>query len=160
MILLYIEMKIYRNFSLFNFIILIGILIITSCSDPKKDRLHDEHKSQISSSNQTIQRYGSVIKLRPEKLTEYKNLHANPWPEINQVISESNIRNYSIYYKDGYLFSYFEYIGNNFEADMAKMAADSLTKEWWKLTDPCQVPLETRKEGEWWASMEEVYHLD
>ncbi len=110
MTLHYIEMKIYKNFPLVNFIILIGILIITSCSDPKKDRLHDEHKSQISSSNQTIQRYGSVIKLRPEKLIEYKNLHANPWPEINQVISECNIRNYSIYYKEGYLFSYFEYI--------------------------------------------------
>ena len=87
-------------------------------------------------------------------------MHANPWPEINQVISESNIRNYSIYYKDGFLFSYFEYTGNDFKADMAKMAADSITKEWWKLTDPCQIPLETRKEGEWWASMEEVYHLD
>ena len=66
----------------------------------------------------------------------------------------------SIYYKDGYLFSYFEYVGNDFEADMKKMSDDSLTQEWWKLTDPCQIPLETRKEGEWWATMEEIFHLD
>ena len=91
---------------------------------------------------------------------EYKEPHANPWPEINHMISVCNIRNYSIYYKDGYLFSYFEYVGDDFKTDMQKMAADSLTREWWKLTDPCQVPLKSRKEGEWWASMEELYHLE
>ena len=107
-----------------------------------------------------MKRFGKVIKVKPEKLEEYKKLHASPWPEINNMIRECNIRNYSIYYKDEYLFSYFEYVGDDFKADMAKMAADSLTREWWKLTDPCQVPLDTREEGEWWASMEEVYHLD
>ena len=153
-------MKIFNNFLPAYFIIFIGFLIICSCSDAKKTELHEVYESQNSSLSPDIQRYGSVIMLKPEKLTEYKKLHANPWPEINQMISECNIRNYSIFYKDGYLFSYFEYTGNDFEADMAKMADDSLTKEWWKLTDPCQIPLDTRKDGEWWASMEEVYHLD
>ena len=45
-------------------------------------------------------------------------------------------------------------------ADMKKMAADRSTQDWWKLTDPCQEPLETRKPGEWWASMEEFFHTD
>ena len=107
-----------------------------------------------------MQRYGSVIKLRPEKLAEYKELHANVWPEVLQMIRACNIRNYSIYFKDGYLFSYFEYHGNDFSADMKKMAADPNTQAWWKLTDPCQEPLETRKPGEWWASMEEFFHAD
>lgn len=107
-----------------------------------------------------MKRYGSVIKVKAEKLEEYKKLHANPWEGINRMIKECNIQNYSIYLKDGYLFSYFEYTGSNFEADMAKMAADPETQEWWKLTDPCQEPLETRAKGEWWASMEEVFHLD
>lgn len=93
-------------------------------------------------------------------LDQYKELHANPWPGVLEQITECNIRNYSIYLKDDYLFSYFEYVGEDFAADMTKMAEDSLTREWWKLTDPCQVPLETRKEGEWWASMEEVFHHD
>jgi L-rhamnose mutarotase len=76
------------------------------------------------------------------------------------MIRECNIRNYSIYHRDGYLFSYMEYIGDDFEADIKKLAADSLTQEWWKLTDPCQEPVESAREGVWWADMEEVYHLD
>jgi L-rhamnose mutarotase len=107
-----------------------------------------------------MQRYGSVIKLKPEKLAKYKELHANVWPTVLKMIRECNIHNYSIYYKDGFLFSYFEYHGYDFAADMKKMAADPKTQEWWKLTDPCQQPLETCKPGEWWASMEEFFHVD
>lgn len=107
-----------------------------------------------------MKRYGSVIKVKPEKLEEYKKLHASPWEGVCRMIHECNISNYSIYFRDGYLFSYFEYTGKDFESDMAKMASDSITQEWWKLTDPCQEPLETRTEGEWWASMEEVFHLE
>jgi L-rhamnose mutarotase len=107
-----------------------------------------------------MQRYGSVIGVRAEKLEEYKRLHAAVWPGVLSKITECHIRNYSIYYKDGFLFSYFEYIGTDFVADMAKMAADPLTQQWWDVCMPCQAPLETRKEGEWWASMEEVFHQD
>lgn len=107
-----------------------------------------------------MKRYGMVIKVKPEKLDEYKKLHANPWPEVVNKIKECNIRNYSIFYKDGYLFGYWEYTGDDYKADMEKMAADPMTKEWWKLTDPCQIPLDSRKPGEWWAEMEEVFHVD
>jgi L-rhamnose mutarotase len=107
-----------------------------------------------------MQRYGSVIKVKPEKVVEYKELHANVWPEVLRMIWECNIRNYSIFFKDGYLFSYFEYHGEDFDADMKRMAADPNTQAWWKWTDPCQQPLETRKPGEWWASMEEFFHAD
>jgi L-rhamnose mutarotase len=110
-------------------------------------------------------RYGSVIGLRAEKLDEYKKLHAAVWPGVAKAIRESNIRNYSIYLRklpDGnyYLFSYFEYVGDDFDADMAKMKADPETNRWWKVTDPCQKPLDDRKKGEWWASMEEAFHQD
>ena len=107
-----------------------------------------------------VQRYGSVIKVKPEKLGEYKKLHAAVWPGVLKMISASNIRNYSIYYKDGFLFSYFEYTGNDYKADMEKMAADPLTREWWAICEPCQEPLSTRNEGEWWAGMEEIFHYD
>jgi L-rhamnose mutarotase len=105
-------------------------------------------------------RYGMVIKVKPEKLEEYKHLHANPWSGVLRMIHDCNIRNYSIYLQDDLLFSYFEYIGSDFQADMAKMAADPTTQEWWKLTDPCQEGLSTRQPGEWWANMEEVFHCD
>jgi L-rhamnose mutarotase len=107
-----------------------------------------------------VKRYGMVIKVRPEKLEEYKRLHAKVWPAVLRTISECKIRNYSIYHKDGYLFSYFEYHGGDFGADMAKMAADPVTQEWWAVCEPCQEPLPTRAPGEWWADMEEVFHTE
>lgn len=105
-------------------------------------------------------RYGMVIGVRPEKLEEYKKLHAAVWPDVLAMIHDCNIRNYSIYYRDGLLFSYFEYVGEDYEADMARMAADPTTQKWWDLCMPCQAPVPTRAEGEWWAPMEEVFHTD
>ena len=101
-----------------------------------------------------------VIGLRPEAEQEYRRYHADVWPKVLEVIRECNIRNYSIYFKDGQLFSYFEYCGQDFAADMARMAADQTTQEWWAIMNPMQAPLATRKDGEWWAEMEEVFHLD
>ena len=112
-----------------------------------------------------MKRYGSVIGVREEKLAEYKRLHAGVWPDVLRMIKQCHIRNYSIYLRklpDGrhYLFSYFEYTGNDFAADMAKMAADPTTQKWWSECMPCQQPLDDRAPGEWWAEMEEVFHLD
>ena len=107
-----------------------------------------------------MKRYGQIIRLKPEMEERYRELHANPWPEVNETIRDCNIRNYSIYLRDGYLFAYFEYIGDDFEGDMARMAADPMTQKWWGETDPCQRPIETAQEGEWWINMDEVYHLD
>ena len=107
-----------------------------------------------------VQRYGSVIKVAPGRLEEYKRLHAAVWDSVKKMIKECNLQNYSIYYKDGYLFSYYEYTGNDYAADMAKMTADPETQRWWTFCEPCQQPLESRAEGEWWATMEEVFHLD
>ena len=110
-------------------------------------------------------RYGMVIGLKPEKVAVYKELHAHPWPGVLEMIRECNIRNYSIFLKEiepgkFYLFSYFEYVGDDFDADMAKMAADPTTQEWWKHCEPCQKPLPDRGKAQWWAGMEEVFHCD
>lgn len=112
-----------------------------------------------------MKRYGSIIGVKAEKIEEYKRLHAAVWPDVLEQIRRSGIRNYSIFLRklpDGqhYLFSYFEYVGNDFEADMAAMAADPRTQEWWTHCKPCQQPLPDRAEGEWWTDMEEVFHAD
>ncbi|HEY3397208.1 MAG TPA: L-rhamnose mutarotase [Armatimonadota bacterium] len=107
-----------------------------------------------------MKRYGAVIRLLPEVLEEYKRLHVAIWPGVAQTITECNIRNYSIFYRDGLLFSYFEYHGVDYAADMAKMAADPVTQQWWEICDPLQHPVETAAEGEWWAPLEEVFHQD
>ncbi|MEA3460418.1 MAG: L-rhamnose mutarotase [Bacteroidota bacterium] len=107
-----------------------------------------------------MKRYGMVIGVKPEKIEEYKKLHAAVWPDVLEMIRACNISNYSIYLKDDRLFSYFEYTGDDFEADMNKMAADPVTRQWWDVCKPCQQALETRAEGEWWAEMEEVFHCE
>ena len=107
-----------------------------------------------------MKRYGQLIGVKSDRLEEYKKYHANIWPELLAMIRECNIQNYSIYYKDGMLFAYLEYVGDDFDADMAKMAADPKTQEWWDIMMPMQEPLETRAEGEWWVNMEEVFHMD
>jgi L-rhamnose mutarotase len=93
-------------------------------------------------------------------LEEYKKYHAEAWPGILSKITECNLRNYTIFHKDGLLFAFFEYVGDDFEGDMQKMADDPLTQKWWDIMKPMQEPIETRAEGEWWAEMEEVFHLD
>ncbi len=109
-----------------------------------------------------MERMGMVIGLKSEHIDEYRRLHAETWPEILAKISECNITNYSIYLKEpeNLLFGYWEYVGTDFAADAAKMAADPKTQEWWKICMPMQDPLETRKEGEWWAMMDEIFHHD
>ena len=117
-------------------------------------------------SNQTKppQRYCWVTGLNPEKAEYYEQLHANPWPGVSRMIRECNIRNYSIHKREIggklYLFSYLEYIGDDFEADMKKMAADPETQRWWKETDPCQLPLpDAAAEGGMWSDTQEVFYL-
>ena len=115
--------------------------------------------------NLTMKRHGWVIGLRPENVEEYKRLHAEVWPAVLEMIKACHISNYSIFLRvldDGqpYLFSYLEYSGEDFDADMAKMATDPTTIRWWEVCKPCQKPLASRSKDEWWSTMAEVFHLD
>jgi L-rhamnose mutarotase len=107
-----------------------------------------------------MKRFGTVIRLKPGCVGAYREYHAAVWPEVIAKMQECNIANYSIYFKDDILFSYFEYHGADLKTDWAKMAAHTKTQEWWAVVGPLQEPLATRKEGEWWAEMEEIVHLD
>ena len=107
-----------------------------------------------------MKRYGQLIGVKPEALAKYREYHAEVWPEILAMINSCNIRNYSIFNRGATLFAYFEYVGTDFAGDMAKMAADPKTREWWDIMEPMQVPLADRAEGEWWTNMEEVFHTD
>ena len=109
-----------------------------------------------------MQRMGLVMGLKAEKIAEYKKLHADVWPSVLKMIGECNIKNYTIFLREpeNLLFAYFEYHGSDFAADAKRMAADPETQRWWEVCMPCQSPLDTRAEGEWWASMEDVFHTD
>jgi L-rhamnose mutarotase len=109
-----------------------------------------------------MKRFGQMIRLKPGGTAEYIRLHKaeNNWPGVNDMIKKCNISHYSIYFKDNYLFAYFEYTGTDFEADMQMMAADPVTQKWWDTVKPLMQPVENIKPGEFWADMEEIYHLD
>lgn len=109
-----------------------------------------------------MQRMGMVIGVKPEQIAEYKRVHAAVWPQVLATITACNIRNYTIFLKEpeNLMFGYYEYHGADYAADMAKMAADPKTQEWWSVCSPMQAPLATRKDGEWWAMMEDVFHHD
>ena len=109
-----------------------------------------------------MQRMGMVIGIKPEKIAEYKRLHADVWPEVLAQIKGANIRNYSIFLREpeNLLFGYWEYHGDDFAADMANIAKDPKTVAWWAFTDPCQSPLESREAGEQWAMMENVFYTE
>jgi L-rhamnose mutarotase len=107
------------------------------------------------------QRMGMVIGVRPEKLAEYRRLHAESWPEMDAALAAANIRNYSIFLREpeNLLFGYWEYTGSDFEADMKVLGELPVTKRWLVLTDACQAPLASAKPGEWWSFMPEMFHL-
>lgn len=107
-----------------------------------------------------MKRVASVIGLKREYQAEYEDLHRNVWPDVLRQIENSNIRNYSIYRYGDLLFSYFEYIGDNYELDMHLMGQDEATQRWWAVCGPMQSPVPERKEGEWWASIPEVFHWE
>jgi len=107
-----------------------------------------------------MKRSGQVIRLKPEMREEYLRLHAEPWPSILETLKRCHIQNYSIFLHADLLFSYYEYMGDNWELDRQQMAADPATRAWWQLTDPCQTPLENAPEGAWWLEMPSVFFME
>ena len=107
-----------------------------------------------------MQRFGQVIGIDRKHFDEYERLHADAWPSVLSMIHTCNIRNYSIFRHGETLFAYFEYVGDDFETDMARMAADPETQRWWAVCKPMQRPLPDAEQDEWWLTMREVFHLD
>ncbi len=107
-----------------------------------------------------MRRFGQVIELQPGCVDLYKQAHANVWRPVLEKISQCHIQNYSIYLYNNTLFAYFEYVGKDFERDMASMAADPETQKWWDFIKPMQKPVNETDNDEWWKTIEEVFHHD
>jgi L-rhamnose mutarotase len=106
-----------------------------------------------------MKRYGQLIRVLPEYRDEYVRIHADVWPEVLATIADCNIRNYSIFLVDDLLFAYFEYMGSDYDVDMAKMAACPDTQRWWKITDAMQEPFGEMGSERRWRLMDEVFHF-
>ena len=147
----------FKNYFICSFLAILNLLSCKQKTNDKTETISINHVAE------QIKKFGMVTELKYEKAEYYKQLHAAAWPAVQKKISDCNIQNYSIFLKeiDGrlLLFSYFEYAGNDFDADMKKMAADTATQRWWKETDPCQQPLpDAVSKKQIWSNMEEVFH--
>ena len=146
-----------------HFFLLFLLLVLSACNRQEGDQGAEQQKQNKSLKKPL--RFGMVTGLKPEKVAYYMELHANTWEGVLKAIRQFNIRNYSIYVHEiegkPYLFGYYEYVGDNYEEDMKKIAADSVTRRWWMETDPCQIALpEAAANGKIWTNMEEVFHTD
>jgi L-rhamnose mutarotase len=107
-----------------------------------------------------LRRIAQIIQLRPEDEAEYIRYHEKVWPSVLATIAKCNIRNYSIFLRNGLLFGYFEYHGTDYAADMRLMASCPETQRWWSIMDPMQQRMPDAAPGEKWSQMREVFHFD
>lgn len=104
--------------------------------------------------------FGQLGRLKEDKIQQYEELHANPWPEVLHTIHQCNMRNYSIFRHGDLVFAYFEYVGENYEADMAKMEQDEATRRWWTFTKPCFDKFSICPQSEFYADMKQIFHFE
>ena len=130
--------------------LVVVVLVLNGCTQ----------KSVEDKVKKDIKRVGMVIGIKPEKIEEYKRVHADDNPGVRDLLRSANMHDLSIFihkFDDGkyYLFGYYEYTGDDFDADMAALAAKERNIEWLKMTDPMQIPFEGQNT---WSVMERVYY--
>jgi L-rhamnose mutarotase len=115
--------------------------------------------SGCANTNQHVQRVGMVIGIRPDKVPQYEQLHADSNPGVRDLLIKYHMHNFSIFMQQiddkWYEFGYYEYTGDDFKSDMAKLAAEPRNIEWLKACDPLQIPLSDAKG---WTTMKQVYY--
>ena len=107
--------------------------------------------------------FGQIGRIKPECIEEYCRLHevdvyTEKWAGVLQLIRDCNIQNYNIFIEDDVVFGYYDYVGDDYEADMAKMAADPLNQEWWSHTRPCFTKYKADSPEAFYTDMKQIFH--
>ena len=130
---------------------LLLIMISVNCSNEASDGMEN-------AGTKTIKRVGMVVGIHPDRIEEYKRLHADDNPGVRDLLRKYHMENFSIFLTEiegkWYEFGYYEYTGDDFEADMAALAGEPRNIEWLQICDPMQIPLPGEKG---WREMERVY---
>ncbi|MAG37652.1 MAG: L-rhamnose mutarotase [Dehalococcoidia bacterium] len=106
-----------------------------------------------------MERVGFLLKVRPERLEEYKERHREVWPEMLQALRETGWHNYSIFLReDGLLFGYLE--TPDFEQALAGMAEREVNTRWQEEMAPFFEDIGGGHADEGLKRLEEAFHLD
>ena len=106
-----------------------------------------------------MQRICFLLKVRKEKLAEYKRRHAQVWPEMLAALRETGWHNYSLFLRDdGLLVGYLE--TPDFKKALAGMAKKEVNARWQAEMAPFFEKLEGQRPDEAMVALEEVMHLD
>lgn len=106
-----------------------------------------------------MKRVGFLLKVKADKLDEYKQHHEAVWPEMLDALRRTGWHNYSLFLRDdGLLFGYFE-AAESFEASLAGMAQEEINLKWQEFMGPYFESISGRPD-ESMIELEEVFHLD
>ena len=105
------------------------------------------------------QRYGMAVRLKEEKREYYIENHANVWPEVLEELKKINIKNYSIFLKEDFMFGYLEYDGSDFDGDMAQMQDIPIVDKWTKLMIDCFNPFPKNEHNNSWVMMDQIFFM-
>ncbi|HWR23525.1 MAG TPA: L-rhamnose mutarotase [Feifaniaceae bacterium] len=103
--------------------------------------------------------FGQIGKLKPEMAEVYVQLHGRPWPELLDTLKRYHFENYSIFRHGDFVFSYFEYTGEDYEADMLLMEREPVMLRWWTYSKPCFSSFALSPQEEYYADMQRIFHL-
>ena len=102
-----------------------------------------------------MKRIATISKLKPGTADKYIELHKNVWPGVVKAGHDAHMQNYSIYRFGDYLFSYYEYTGDDFDGDMARKADLDVSQEWQKATGEYR---EIMTGSQRYIELEEIWH--
>ena len=105
-----------------------------------------------------MERVCFLLKVKPERLAEYKARHKTVWPDMLQALRETGWHNYSLFLReDGLLVGYFE--TPDLQGALAGMAEREVNMRWQRDMATFFVNLEGRRPDEGFLRLEEVFHL-
>ncbi len=107
-----------------------------------------------------MKRIGFILKVKKEKINEYKKVHDAVWPEMKEALSRTGWHNYSLFIRDdGLLFGYFE-TPNDFDTALAGMEDEPINEQWQAAMSKYFESLGGKRADESMIELEEVFHLD
>lgn len=106
-----------------------------------------------------MQRVCFLLRVKPDRLDEYRERHRRVWPEMQQALRETGWNNYSLFLSDdGLLVGYLE--TEDFEAAKAGMAEREVNRCWQAEMAEFFEGLESGAADTDMRPLDEVFHLD